>query len=130
MRLHLPEDMESQRLALLGHTFAIPEGTSTITESEGYAKMTKQETPFLPRICSKALLDCFVPLHWGRGGSNPSVRVLSDAVACLSRFLLTCALLMTSSDSQVDPYPKLVERMGSEQDQSDTGDDSIFSHQV
>ena len=46
-------------------------------------------TPFLPRICPRTLLDCFVLRKGGR--SNPSVT---------SRFLLTCALLMTSSHSE------------------------------
>jgi hypothetical protein len=56
------------------------------------------ETPFQPRICSRLLMGCF-DLLGGGVVSNPSAASRCGSLLP-SRFLLTCALLMTSSHSE------------------------------
>ena len=59
----------------------------------------------LPRICSRTLVGCISRPSLEGGGGERTMHPISDlfdAVACGSRFLLTCALLMTSLLSKAD----------------------------
>ena len=56
----------------------------------------RKRESFLPRFCSRALMDCVAPPSKGGGRRNPSV-----SSRCGSPLLLlTCALLMTASHSE------------------------------
>ena len=66
-------------------------------------RASKMRTPSYPRICSRTLRDCFVPFFKNfkkGGGAKQSISDLSVRWPAASRFLLTCALLMTSSHSE------------------------------
>ena len=58
------------------------------------ASLTTLSHPSCRRICSRTLLD-------SKEGDEATQQCPLDAVACCSRCLLTCALLMTSSHSEV-----------------------------
>ena len=64
-------------------------GVRTVPEE---ANVMAGETSLLPRICSRALLGCFVHPFYQRP--------LGAVACCCFLLLLTCALLMTSSHSQ------------------------------
>ena len=61
---------------------------------------SKSGTPFLPRLCSRTLMDCFVLRSPWKGRDDAIHQRPLDAVACCPLLLLTRALLMTSSRSK------------------------------